>query len=316
MKSKRLILLIALLVALLSQFTWLFVPPHDPLFHGKPEREWIKRVGYNGDENRTRQWRELGPGGLRVLARAVEKADHPIKGTFRRAYRYLWSKLPGLLMCWLPNPGPVVTGGPPMNINVVLSRLGKDANLAAPAVARALKSEEGGVRRGAINFFTWGEGDNCLWNQMEPKAKRKLLPDLIRGLEDKGAGWALVYRATLALQHYPELLEVVMPVLVKALRDPSPWVCQCAAEPLNGIAAELNRIDGLLGPLAGRSMVGRRAGRTGVGTACSHRSSSKHQYSGRCDRCTVFGKVQGTDRDDYSRARKSSTTQGQRRRLD
>ena len=55
------------LVVLLAGLAWLLLPAPDPLFHGKPESVWIKSIVYNGDENQTRQWREFGPEGVRVL---------------------------------------------------------------------------------------------------------------------------------------------------------------------------------------------------------------------------------------------------------
>jgi hypothetical protein len=73
-KSKRRNLLIALLVVFLSGLLWLLVPCSDPLFHGRPESEWIKSIVYNGSEEQTRQWRDFGPEGVRAIIPAVEKA--------------------------------------------------------------------------------------------------------------------------------------------------------------------------------------------------------------------------------------------------
>ena len=87
MTSKRRLLLIALFAVVLGGLAWLLMPEPDPLFHGKPESVWIKSIVYNGDENQTRQWREFGPEGVRVLARAVDKADHPIQRLYRKVYR-------------------------------------------------------------------------------------------------------------------------------------------------------------------------------------------------------------------------------------
>ena len=139
----------------------------------------------------------------------------------------------------LPVPGPVVTSGPPTNLIDLLSQLGLGATLAAPAVARSLKSEDGGVRQCAINFFTRGEDENALLNQMDQKEKRKLLSDFIRAVDDRASGWALRDSAALALMYYPEQREKVVPVLLRALQDPSPWVRVCAAKSLNRIAPDL-----------------------------------------------------------------------------
>ena len=234
MKRKRRNLLIAVLVVFLSGRLWLLVPRSDPLFHGRAVSEWIKSIVYNGSEEQTKQWRDFGPDGVRVLARAVDKADRPIQRTYRKLYR----RLPGFLRRLLPDPGPVVTAGPPTNVINLLSRLGKDAKLAAPAVARALNSEDTGVRQIAISFFTSPENENALLNHMKEKEKRKLLSGFIRAVEDKGENWGLRNNAALALKYYPEQREVVAPVLVKALQDSSPSVRQCAAESLCRVAPD------------------------------------------------------------------------------
>ena len=239
MTSKRRLLLIALFAVVLGGLAWLLMPEPDPLFHGKPESVWIKSIVYNGDENQTRQWREFGPEGVRVLARAVDKADHPIQRVYRKVYRRFAAMLPGFLVRLLPDPRPVLRSGPPTSVILLLSRLGKNAQLAAPAVARALRSEDRGVRQSAISFFTWGEDENALLNHMEQKEKRRLLPDFIRAVETKIDDWGLRNNAALALKYYPEEAKIVTPVLIKALQDSSPWVRQCAAESLNRIAPEL-----------------------------------------------------------------------------
>ena len=244
MKSKVRILLVALFVAFLGGLTWLMLAARDPLFHGKPESEWIKGIAYgvslpeNESQEQIKRWRDFGPDGVRVLARAVEKADHPIRRTYRKAHRRLSTWLPVFLVRQLPDPGPVVTGGPPMAVIDFLSRLGEEAKVAAPAVARALKSEDAGVRNSDVIFFG-GEGENPLLNRMDPKAKRKLLPDFIRAVGDRRDFWPLRYNAAVALKCYPEQREVVAPVLVKALQDSSPWVRQSAAESLHRAAPDL-----------------------------------------------------------------------------
>jgi len=239
MKSKRRIVLVALLVVLLGGLAWLLLPPPDPLFHGKPESEWIKSIAYNGDENQTQQWRDFGPEGVRVLMRGLERADRPMERTYRRFYRRIAPRPPGILIRWLPAPKTDSTRGTRMCLVSLLSRLGKDARLATPAMARVLKEEDADVRAVAMAFFTLPEDENALLNQMEPKTKRKLLPDFIRALEGQGGNWGLRNNAALALKYYPEQRETVAPVLVKALQDPSPRVRQCAAESLNRVAPDL-----------------------------------------------------------------------------
>ncbi len=233
-------MLVTLLVILVGGLIWLFAYPRDPLFHGKPESVWIKGIAYGmslseaENQAQIKQWVDFGPEGVRVLARGVEKADHPIQRRYRRIYRQLSAGLPGALLRLLPAPGPLLTGGPPSNVIDLLWRMGKDAKLATPAVARALKYEDNGVRQVAIIFFTSPENEDALLNQMDNKAKGKLLPDFIRAVEDNSNS-GLRNNAALALRYYPEQRQIVVPVLVKALQDPVPQVPLVASEALNRV---------------------------------------------------------------------------------
>ena len=239
MKKNRGVLLMVLFVVLLCGLAWLLLPRPDPLFHGKLESVWIKSIDYNGDENQTRQWRELGPEGVRVLVRGLEKANHPLERFYRKTYPQIAPRLPGVLARWLPAPKADSTRVTRMCVVSLLSRLGKDARLATPAMARVLKDGEADVRTVAMAFFTLPEDENALLNEMAAEEKRKLLPDFIRAVEEKGAHWALRHNAAIALKYYPEQRERVAPVLVKALQDPSAWVRQQAAESLNRVAPDL-----------------------------------------------------------------------------
>jgi len=241
--SKKRIVLFTIFVALLAGLVWLLWPPPDPLFHGKPESEWIKGIA-NGlslseSENQEQRWRDFGPDGVLVLARALDRSDRPLERTYRRVYRRLSAVLPGFLVRLLPAPRPIVTAGPPSIVINLLSRLGRDAKPAAPAVARVLKSDDAGVRQIAISFFTSLENEDALLNQLPERQKRKLLPEFIRAVEDKGNNWGLRNNAALALRYYSEQRDVVAPVLVQALQDSSPWVRQCAAESLNRVAPDV-----------------------------------------------------------------------------
>src|SRR5207247_1659061 len=128
---------------------------------------------------------------------------------YRKAYPRIAPRLPGVLRGWLPAPSMDSTRGTRMSVVSLLSRLGKDARAAAPAMAWVLKHEVADVRNCAMAFFTLPEDENALLNQMEAKEKRKLLPDFIRAVEDKGANWALRHNAAIALKYYPEQQEVV-----------------------------------------------------------------------------------------------------------
>ena len=133
----------------------------------------------------------------------------------------------------LPAPRMDLTRSTRMNLVDLLSRLSKDAKQATPAMVRALRDEDDSVRQIAITFFTWGEDENCLLNQMEPGAKRDVLPEFIRAMQDPNAG--LRNNAAIALRYYPEQKQILVPVLVKAMQDPVPKVRQLVLDALKRI---------------------------------------------------------------------------------
>jgi HEAT repeat protein len=120
-----------------------------------------------------------------------------------------------------------------MKVVDLLSRLSKDAKLAIPAMTLALNDENSSVRQIAINFFTQGEDENCLLNQMEAGAKAKLLPEFIHAMQDND--WGLRNNAIVALRFYPEQAQIVAPVLITALQDPVPTVRRLAADALKRV---------------------------------------------------------------------------------
>lgn len=233
MKNRQRIVFAALFVFVISvAVAWLVVRPHDPLFQGKPESYWIEHLSYR-DEEQVKQWREFGSDGVRVLVRALDGANRPADRFYRNAYQKMSPIMPGGLMDHLPGPRDDLTRVTRMKVVELLSRLSKDAKEATPAMTRALKDEDQGVRHIAISFFTEGEDEKTLLNQMEAGAKRDLLPAFVRAMQDDN--WAVRNNAVIALRYYPEQAEVVVPVLVKALQDPVPKVRQLAADALKRI---------------------------------------------------------------------------------
>lgn len=134
----------------------------------------------------------------------------------------------------LPAPRMDATRSTRMRVVSLLSSLGKDAQGAVPAMARALKDEDESVRAIAITFFSDTEGEDALLNQMPVLQKRKLLPEFIRAL-GSGRNWGLRNNAALALKYYPEEREMVVPALTNALSDPMPQVRIVAAESLHRV---------------------------------------------------------------------------------
>jgi hypothetical protein len=111
MKPRRRALLLALLLIVAGGLAWWLWPEPDPLFHGKPESAWIKSIEYNGSDEQTKQWREFGPEGVRVLIRGLEKADRPWERLYRKTYRQLAPRLPFGLARLLPAPPVIYSGG-------------------------------------------------------------------------------------------------------------------------------------------------------------------------------------------------------------
>ena len=249
MKRKQAILVSALLLALAGTVVWsvwssrgLLSAGPEPLFQGKPESYWVTNVSYRASDAEIKQWRDFGPEGVRVLIRGLENASPPGSGIYRKFYRRLAPHLPGILLRWLPNPKPDTTIGTRMSLIDFLSRLGSEAKIAEPTVARALRDEDASVRQLASSFFTSSEDEKALVNQLDPKEKSRLLPDFIRALQDQRSGnWGLRNNAAVALRYYPEQRQVVAPALAKALKDPAPAVRVMAAVALYQIDPEASR---------------------------------------------------------------------------
>ena len=75
-----------------------------------------------------------------------------------------------------------------------------------------------------------------LGNRLSREQKRALLPALVRAVKDGDSG---AHNAVVLLRYYGEYAEVVVPVLLKALKDGKPSVRGYAAEALNRIAPKV-----------------------------------------------------------------------------
>lgn len=229
LKPAALILLVfaAGLSLLVLWFAGVTIGGSDPLFRDKHESEWIKNLKYSDDEQ-VKEWRGYGEEGVQVLIRGLERANHP----GQRAYRQLYRSLPGFLMRWVPSPKSDSTRSTRMCLASLLSSLGNDASNAMPVLIRTVVHDEAAdVRQCAINFFTASEDDQCLLNHMPVDEKMKLLPGLLRALQDR-SNWGLRNNAANALQWFPEQRGIVAPALVAALRDPQPQVRVLTAQAL------------------------------------------------------------------------------------
>lgn len=233
MGKKRRILLAMLVLAVLVMAAFVLMSNSssltgNELFRGTPESVWIQNLKYF-DEAQVQEWRQYGDEGVRVLLRGWARANHP----YQRAYRKIWNRLPAIFRRVLPAPKMDSTRATRMAIADVLSRLGNDAKLAEPAMARAIDDEARGVRLLAINYFTGGEDKNAPLNLLDKREKRRLLPAFINAMNDDE--WAVRNNAAVALRYYPEDARLVSPVLIKALQDPNQQVRNVAASSLKKV---------------------------------------------------------------------------------
>jgi len=225
--NKKRLLLVALFVALLGGLGWLLLPPPDLLFHDKPESVWINNLKYN-DSEQEKEWRTYGEEGVRVLIRGLERANRPGE----RVYRRFYSNTPRFIARWLPAPRADSTRGTRQLVCALLSSLGKEARIAVPAMARALNDEDEQVRQFAIIFFGWPWNADSVLSLMDEKEKSKILPDLIRVMQD-GEGPGI--NGLAALKYFCKQKDVVVPILVTALQDANSQIRILAAEALNRV---------------------------------------------------------------------------------
>ena len=193
----------------LGAFAWHAFGPRDRLLHGKPESEWIKGIAYFGDNGQLKAWRALGPDGLHLLARTLDRGRF-----YRKTYRWLMPRLPGRLNAFLYSclPKPSDSHATRMCVISLLRQLGKDAKPVEPAIARALSDDDQGVRLSALGCY------EELPEVMSQKEKLARLPAFLRAMQDVDSG--IRNNAAVALRWYSGQAPAVAPVLIKALHDP------------------------------------------------------------------------------------------------
>jgi len=223
--------LLVLCVGLCGTLAWRFLYPRHRTSWNRSESAWINSIVYPGGEEQTEKWRALGPEGIRMLARAVEKGNRPLDRTYRRMY----PKLPAVLQGRLPVPNDHANYKTRLGAAALLCSLGSDAKPALPVLTRALRFEsQEGVRLEILACFI------CLAKDMDPKEKRELLPELLRAMRDNS--YAIRNSAAMVLKFYPEQAEVVVPVLLlRALHDPRPEVRLQAAAALDRVVQQAAR---------------------------------------------------------------------------
>lgn len=229
MVRKRVSIAIGLLtvISLAGLVFWILLPKRNGWFHGRRESDWIKSIAYYGDETQLKQWRALGPEGLRLLARELDKGR-----SYRKTYRWIMPRVPGLLSArlyrWLPKPED--SHSTRMCVMSLLKQFGKDAKPVEPAIARALGDDDSGLRMIAISCY------EELLGVMTEREKLARLPEFIRAMQDRD--WGIRNNAMVALRCYPDQRSLVVPVLIKALQDPEIHVRILAADALAHIDLE------------------------------------------------------------------------------
>lgn len=258
MKRAAILAVGVVFMLLLGAALWRLLPSQDPLFRGRRESERIKGIAYSVGlpdalrREQLQQWRDFGPEGLQVLARAL---DRPPPGRrYRNFYEQLSRVLPYLLMRHLPDPGVRIKGGPRATVLDLLEQMGRDAWPVWRSVAHLLTDEDDVVRQLAINYFIANDGQ--FLKEKLPE-KKKLLPLFIQNLRDtNSANWGLRNNAAVALKYYPDHAAIAAPALAKALQDSVPQVRIRAAEALHRLDPELAKKAGavrVLAPLAQES---------------------------------------------------------------
>jgi len=159
------------------------------LIQGKTESEWIKSIKYGMEldsgqlSKQADLWRSLGPRGIQMLVRALKSPayDHPTR------------------MC----------------VADLLGFLGSDAISAVPDIINQMKIEkDDGVLQCELCFF---DRDGLIETRMIEKDKAALFPELLRAIESENFGFR--YNALIALQYYPNQTDILIPLMVKSLKD-------------------------------------------------------------------------------------------------
>jgi HEAT repeat protein len=191
--------LIAVLVGL-----GLWLRPSDPDFHGKPESFWINSIT-NSDDH----YADFPMDGVPILVKALSKGT----GTWERFYGKIWQKLPSALSERLPKPADESEFR--RSAAVRLRVMGTNAQIAVPALVRALRDDNDGVRMqaiGTLSALLAGMGQERI----------HILPQIIEAARDPF--YCVRYNSMFCLGKYSDQGKIVVPVVVNALADSSSYV--------------------------------------------------------------------------------------------
>lgn len=197
-----------------SGLIWLGVWVHGRrLIQGKTEAEWIRSLDVNPSANwqpkeLVAQWHALGPEGIRILCKALNKGIGPMHYRYEQFYQ---SGLGNVLERILP--APIDSSAIRRSAASLLYKMGLDAKSGVSAMVRALKNEPNEDVR--MEIVAALNEDMLRGNERE---KAALLPLLIRDTH-ANFDWGLRVNAVWGLGLYPERREVVVPALIDALKD-------------------------------------------------------------------------------------------------
>ncbi|HTJ00280.1 MAG TPA: sigma-70 family RNA polymerase sigma factor [Dongiaceae bacterium] len=174
---------------------------------GKTESEWIRSIVYNDDDQQRTLWHSLGPKGIQMLLRAMR----PPPTGFNEAQAS-------------------ASHDTRMRAARLLCELGdyKEDTSAASKVIQLLKAEKDDSVRGLeLGYFA------VPIQSMDEKDKAVLFPELLHAMQSLHSG--VRNNALVALQFYPNRADTVVPLMVAALKDPSPMVRIMAVKALSKV---------------------------------------------------------------------------------
>src|SRR5579872_2405176 len=214
-----------LLLLILCVFAWAILRPREsePVFQGKPVSSWIRDLSRNPFTQTERL--SLGQDCVPVLTQAL--GTRP--GTLEEAYFKVWPKLPGAWKTRFPRPVDLASARLHASYGL-MEEATSDSRFAAPALFRALDDEDEKVRI------------NVLWFLGQMGTEKEMLPEILRAAKNRDA----LVRAYMIwlLQYHQEQANIVVPTLLKALRDSD------ADVRMNAVVS-LNRIDSQVAAKAG-----------------------------------------------------------------
>lgn len=219
-------------------------PPHDRLFRGKLESQWIKELTIGEDEEQLAQWREFGDDGLEILARGLERADHPGERLYRNVHKktswFLMETLrvPIKWLRFFPEPKMDETVDQRLVILRLLDRMNEAAYPAMPSIIHSLSDENPQVRNAAIGCLFTTDHVNIPLEQVSKKQKRKIFEHLVREATTRSKHTGLRHTSSFLLRYYPEEKETVSALLLDVIQDTSKNTRCVAVESLFVIAPE------------------------------------------------------------------------------